>query len=290
MIERDVTTTPAALPGQQSIRTEALAESLDAPPTALPPPPPVPSVPRSITRAARRRSWNEAPVRIWAILTLVIGLIAIYVTVTRVRDALRDRWLILHGTQVQAKFLTVQGVPVVKRWPRNEAMGATLLVPLPGGRTHELDIRLEPKPNSFARVGDELTIRVDPNRPDFWTEQTETRPWRMELVAPALLLPLVAILVGITVWRRQGVLRVWRQAPLAPVEVVQVDHTAMAPRSRIVRFARQDSDDRRLGSALVPVHAGIPSIGETLWLVVPPVNPHRAIVARLYLDGERGSS
>ena len=96
---------------------------------------------------------------------------------------------------------------------------------------------------------------------------------------------LFMLMLMLTVWRRRGVLRVWRDQPLAPAVVVESRHTAIAPASRLVRFTFSDGDDRRVHSTLMPARAGVPAHGEMIWLICPPDKPSRAIVAELYSEG-----
>ena len=247
--------------------------------------PSLPPVPRPRTHRVCRRSWGEMSVRVWLVLAGVVLLVTVYFTVTRVSEAMDDRWLVQHGTAVRAKVETAMGVPVPKRLPRNEPIDTTLSFTLPDGKRHEIAARLEAKPGAFVQPGTELPIKVDPNAPDRWTERTEPQSWKAELTVVGMLLPLLVLLIGAALWKRMGVLRIWRNEPLAAGTVVEVRHTAVAPRSRVVRFTLRDSADRRVWAALLPTSAGIPARDETLWLICPPNNPGRAIPAKTYHEG-----
>ncbi|HEY7086580.1 MAG TPA: hypothetical protein VH518_00745 [Tepidisphaeraceae bacterium] len=253
--------------------------------TNLQPPPNVPNIPRPPTRRARRRSWNELPVRLWAILTLIIGAIAIYITISRVDEAIRDRSLIEHGLDVNARIVAAMGSDVTKRWPRNDQVPVRLRFTLPGGKTHEMDTVLPAKPDAYAQPGTDIKIKIDPDDPDRWTEQTQPLPWASELTAPGMLIPLALALAIVTFIRRASVLNIWKNAPLAAATVVGTQQTALAPFSRVVRFTLREGEDRRIWNVLLPVRRrGIPQPGETIWLAHPPSNPARAIVAELYVD------
>jgi hypothetical protein len=52
---------------------------------------------------ASRRSWNEAPVRIWAILSVAVLLVAVYFTIPQIYRALKDRELINMAFRVNAR-------------------------------------------------------------------------------------------------------------------------------------------------------------------------------------------
>ncbi|HWP40153.1 MAG TPA: hypothetical protein VNL70_04460, partial [Tepidisphaeraceae bacterium] len=113
---------------------------------------------------------------------------------------------------------------------------------------------------------------------------TEPKSWAQELTGLGVLVPVLVVLAGVTIWKRHGVLRSWRMAPLAAGIVVETRQSAVAPRSRIVRFTLRDGPDRRVWSMLVPTSGPIPEKGQTLWLICPPGSPDRAVLARLYQE------
>ena len=251
--------------------------------TTAPPPtgPPPPSPPRDINARARRRAWDEAPVRLWWLSAIVIGLIAVYFAVTQLADALADRRLIEQGTQVDAEVLKVDGSNITRPMKRDVERLVTLRFTLPDGRAVETgDHRLSPDPDAYVRVGTKIPIRVDPTDPTRWTDRTRPKPWLAELTAVALLLPLVALLLLVAFVRRAAALKIWRDAPAAEAVVVAVAHSAMAPRSRVLRLTLRG--DSRVFTTLYPLRGGLPAVGETIWVVAPTGKPNRAVVARLY--------
>lgn len=246
--------------------------------------PQLPMPPRAITPRARRRSWGELPVRPWMVLTLVSCLVVAYFLVTRVQEAVADRWLVNHGVDVVATFSKVNSDPVAKRWSRNDAMPATITFDWKD-KPVRIDIpRLEPKAGAYAMIGEKLTIKIDPNDPQKWTEETTLKPWTHELAAVGMLLPLAAIALGMMLVKRRGVLQTWVHGSLVPATVVEVRQSGAAPRSRVIRFSLDDEADRRIWALLMPVSAGIPAPGESIWILATPQNPSRSLAARLYQD------
>jgi hypothetical protein len=257
---------------------------MSEPTTIAPSPPTLPKIPRLLGKSARRRSWNELPVRLWVVLSIVICVITIYLTASRVHQALKDRSLIHNGLDIKAKIISANGSPTPKRWPRNETIPATIRFVMPDGSQQEQTVLLDAKADAFAMVGTELAIKVDPDDPQRWTEQTVPAAWSGELTTPVMLIGLSLIVVATTLLRRQSVLRVWKNEPLVAATVVEIKHTALAPLSRVVKFTLVDSTNRRVWSILLPVRAGIPQPGETIWLISSQKNPARAIAAKLYVD------
>ena len=101
------------------------------------------------------------------------------------------------------------------------------------------------------------------------------------MTAVALLLPVVALLVIVAFVRRAAVLRVWRNEPSAEAVVVDVKNSAIAPRSRILRLTLKG--DTRVFTTLYPLRAGVPAVGESIWVVAPPAKPNKGVVANLYM-------
>lgn len=246
--------------------------------------PQLPSAPRSITPRARRRSWAELPVRPWIILALVSSIVVIFFLVTRIREAISDRWLVNNGVDVVATFVSVNSDPVAKRWSRNDAMPAAIAFEW-NKKPVRIEIpRLEPKAGAYAVIGEKLKIKIDPNDPQKWTEESTLKPWTHELAAVGMLLPLAAIAFAMMLLKRRGVLQTWRDGSVVPATVVEVRQSGAAPQSRVIRFTFDQEEDRRIWTTLMPVSAGIPAAGESIWIIATPQNPSRSLVARLYQD------
>jgi hypothetical protein len=281
---------------QASPATAPSADSADSPPS-------LPPVPRPLTPRARRRSWAELPVRVWIILLVAIAIVTLVFSITRINEALNDRYLFEHGVDVVAKFTSVNGDPFPKRRFRNEPMPAVAVFDWHGA-PYTLQIpRLEAKPDTPAMVGEDFHIKVDPKNPERWTEETEPKPWSQELTVIGFLLPVLLAIAAVALLKRRRVLRTWRDGTLAQATVVETHQSGAAPLSRVVRFtlvgagsSKQMSGDavcyegqpnRRIFSTLIPAAAGIPKKGDTLWLLHLPSRPSQSIVASLYASDER---
>lgn len=247
--------------------------------------PPLPPVPRPVSARARRRSWSEMPVRAWMIVAAAAAIVMVYFVVTRTREAFNDRWLVQNGKEITAKLVLVNGDPYAKRQPRNEPMLVRISFDWNGKEVTPPDQWLDARPEAYLMPTTTIQIMVDPNDSNHWIEKTEPKPWIQELTAVGVLLPIFVIVLAMMLWKRRGVLKVWQNGALFEAVVVDARQTAMAPMSRIVRFCLRAGEDRRIWSTLMPTTAGIPAQGQTLWLICPPNNPGRAIVAKLYQEG-----
>lgn len=228
-------------------------------------------------------------VRVWLILTLAIALAAGYVTALRVHQALDDRWLIQNGVRVQAKIISANGSTLSKRWLRSEPIPARLSIGLPGREPVEMDAWIEPRPNSYLTTGETLAVKVDPNNPERWTESETPVSWAAELVVPAMLLPVLLILLAITLLRRRRVLKTWETEPLSDGVVVEIRHSAAAPMSRLIRFSLAEGNDPRIFSLLYPPSLGVPKAGDLIPLICPTDRPDRALPARAYVSRTESS-
>ena len=247
---------------------------------------PLPTIPRPLTPRARRRSWGEAPVRTWMVLTLLIGASLGYLVISNVMEGLSERRVIYNGVVARATILEVNGDPDPRKRIRMDGAAGDRTVRLmyKDSAGKEIESQREMQTPTYAGRGprDVIDIRFDPARPEAWTDRTESQPWfaRMAIVwmlLPALLLALMMMLV-----RRRQILRVWTEGVPMTGTVVDTRQSPIAPRSRVVRFTLDD--DRRIFSTFVPISAGEVTRGGELTMLASPTNPGRAILAELYVD------
>jgi hypothetical protein len=244
----------------------------------------LPLPPRPVTPRARRRSWNERGVRLWLILTVAITLIAIYFAFYYVQRALHERRLIERGTVVQAKVELIDQFNKPDRsFTRDQVRNVRVRYSVPGGKEYTQDMEFPIKADSYIKVGDVAELRADPDDPTVVTAQTKPRGWLASLAAPALLAPLAALLLVLTLWQRSRVLNVWQTGEPVEATIIDWHRSGIAPKSVVMRFSLKDGDDRRVFSTLWPHSAGELQVGETVLLVAPAGDPARAVVAELYM-------
>ncbi len=260
-----------------------------APADQLVPPPQLTQVPRAVTGRAARRSWNELPARIWVILTGAVLLITLYFTITKYMAGRYERWLIEHGLPLDAEVMWIRGTQNPQtEFSRIDDLQVQIGYYVNGKRYElaEAQGRLTPirdrKPIPTVRVGDKIAVRVDPNDPHVWTDRGMPRPWYVEFTIVLFLLPLLAFLGLMALWRRTQVLSIWKRGELAPAAALDLTQTAVAPFSRVVRFTLADGSDRRVYSTLHPAH-NAPKSGDVIWVIFPRGKRARAIVASLYV-------
>jgi hypothetical protein len=239
-----------------------------------------------LNRRITRRSWAESKVRFWWASALVVGVVMLIVAYTQGAREMHHRRLVENGVEVNAIAVKVQGVTAAinKNFQvmRDQTIPVEFSVLLPPDEKPEtLTGYLEPAEGSI-RVNERIKLRVDPSDLS-WTDVLEVKPWSQVLAVPLfLLLPIILILLGIAELRRRMVLAVWRDGARGHGVIVDVRHTAAAPRSRVVHFTFADGRDRRVFTALWPTSEGLPQKGQELTLIYPSERPQDAIIADLY--------
>jgi hypothetical protein len=238
--------------------------------------------PRRVTAVGARRAWGDLRVRVWWLCALVLATAMFMIAGSRIAANLRERDVIKNGTQVTAVVVGLDGSTRLG-WsqPRTDSHEVRLRVKMPDGQNLTLAGTL-PAGSGNVKIGEPIEIKVDPNQTSRWTDRTEALSWPAELVVPLSFLPFVLLLIGGAFWRRAQVLRIWRTGQAVEGIVHDVRHTAMAPRSRLVRYTIPELSNHRIFSTLIPTHLGILQAGDPIGLVAVPHAPQRSVAAVLY--------
>lgn len=242
----------------------------------------LPAAPRAITAKARRRSWAEASVRTWMILTLVICGVTAYLYSARITAGMKDRTIIANGLPIRATVIAIDGVaaPGSTALRRNRP---TVIIRYLDSNAQEItsEQQLGALVDGAVTVGRELEIRVDPANPAKWSDRTEPQPWSAELSVPLLITPFCFICILILFIRRKGVLRVWQTGEPAVAQIVEVRQSPIAPRQQQVSYALAEGG--QVCKMLFPLSEGPLSVGDEVIVVAPPNDPARAVAAELYI-------
>lgn len=252
---------------------------------------PLPPVPRPLNPRANRRAWVEQPVRVWMILSFLVVLGIIYVLADQLPEGIAERHIIKTYKPVTAvmhdvgkihdttwRHTAITGGAEEDRW-------ATMIYP--GGPAEGSSRELETDRLEGKHPGDSVDIRYDPSHPEVWTDRMEPEPWGGRLLIVWMLLPALAVAVLMMLVRRRQMLRIWREGEPIIATVLDSRQSAIAPRSRLIRFTIDDSADRRVHSTFFPNSAGRIEKGDQIGMLALAKNPGRAIVAGLY-TGESG--
>jgi hypothetical protein len=218
---------------------------------------------------------------------VVVVLVAISVGWGQASAELKHRRLINHGVMVKATAVEVSGVTKHQNpnfsVMRDQQVQVRFNAIMPDGKITEFGGYLEPAVEGRIRVEQVLDILVDPNDPNHWSEDVDPKSWWQVLSIPLfMMLPLAVIAMLIAEFRRRQVLAVWREGLRVPGVVIDVRHSAAAPRSRLVHFTIAEGRDRRILKTFFPAGAGVPRKGDPLTLIVPQERAQDSLVAELY--------
>jgi hypothetical protein len=238
--------------------------------------------PRPVTPQGSRRAWGDLRVRFWWLCAIALAIVTLIIAASRIAANIRERDLIQNGVKVTATVVGMDGSTRVG-WtqPRSDSHDVRLRAKMPDGQSLTLSGNL-PSGAGVLKIGGEIEIKIDPNQPSRWTDRTEAHSWAADLVIPLSLLPIILLLLAIALLRRSQVLRIWRNGDLVQGIVHDLRHSAMAPRSRLVRFTIPDLANSRIFSTLIPTSLGIPHEGDTIPIVAMPETPERSVAAQLY--------
>ena len=248
----------------------AATGALDAPPA-----PPV----RAVTPAARARSWVEPGVRLWWLTALALLACGLYFVIAAVIQRQRVARLLREGTPVQAVIFAHGGAQVAN-W--SLPIGTKYNFKFQWNGEERVLVGFMPREAGQVITGQPVTIYVDPNDVERWTSYAAPPLLLREMSGGIALGAVAAVAALVAFVQRRRVLGVWERGEAARAVVVEARSTAMAPRSRHLRCAREDGQDKRLISVVVPLSRGALRPGDPLWIVMPPHRPDRAIAAALY--------
>ncbi|MBC7784632.1 MAG: hypothetical protein H7144_12410 [Burkholderiales bacterium] len=231
--------------------------------------------PATLYPRAATRSWLEINVRPWLGLTILMSLAVVAMAGVQLYSTLQERRLIQSGTVVQAKVLTI-GLAKERNAPRDEVQRVVLeFVDPKSGRTIESLGQLPRKPKAQVSQNQILTIRVDPNDPQVWTERTEPVPILLELTVPLLLFPIALICLAMMIYQRSRVRRTLVDGQTLTGHVVSLQQSAIAPMSKRMGLtvSGDASGSSNLGGQIVryaywPARNGPIVVGDDIKVVV----------------------
>jgi hypothetical protein len=222
-------------------------------------------------------------VRVWTILSILIAVALASLAVQNISAGLTDRKLVNQGTKTVATIVEINGQTEGRAVNFNGTVeDRTVKLAFAGAPADIRNRALENPKNDRRRPGDHIEIRFDPSNPDNWTDRTEPQPWAQHLAIVLMLLPALVVAVAMLLLRRSQVLALWRDGAPTTGTVIDSRQSAIAPRSRVIRFTLAGSESRRILQTFWPQHAGPIDKDDELLMLVPPTGKSRAIVAELY--------
>lgn len=238
----------------------------------------LPKVPRPLTPRARRRAWQEPIVHFLWLSSIGIAVVAVYFLASRGYEWRQEQWLIVNGTEVTAKLMHV-GQKIVGRPIR---IGDNIEVFFDWhGKEMQVPGELMDTGDKFFE-GQKLTIRVDPGNPQRWTNRLQPTPLRTRLIGAYFLGAAAVLALALSVLMRLKFLRLWKRGELHEGTVSSHTHTAMSPRSVLLRCQVPYRRLRLITTVTIPQNMPVPQPGATIQLLCNPNNLRQAIPVMTY--------
>ena len=248
---------------------------------------PLPS-PRPLSRPLRYRALAAKPVSMLLLTCAIIFIGCVYTARTPFGEWLRIRRLKKIGRSATAIVTEIS-----KRLPRKERGAPSEYVtfefrPAPdaqtiiGERLRSLFMHLDNPPQIHSK----LDLLYDPANPsDFFCPESDDRSLASHLSVQIAFLLIAGVVLLIAALRYRVLLNVICSAPAQLGTLVQVRTSAQGAFSRLVVVAFEfDSRSFALKTVVPARLAQFLSIGDSVWILVPPRKPNRAIIAAAFLD------
>jgi len=247
-----------------------------------PPPPP----PRALTGRLRYRALAAKPVSMLLLTSLIIVVACAYTAVGHFQDWSRIRRLkdIGHSAEAQVTDIS-RSRPAGQRGAAREyvtfqfrPLEAPQAEPISGQRLHSLF------PEQL-KLGSRLSITYDPANPqDFFCLESDDCSLVSQLGVQIFFLIIVALLLLLAGFRYYALLHIACRAPAESGRVAEIRTSAQGAFSRLLVVTLQVADRTLILKRVVPVgFAQRFSVGDSVWLLVPPRKPSRAIIAAAFL-------
>ncbi|NIA07086.1 MAG: hypothetical protein GWP14_05545 [Actinobacteria bacterium] len=242
--------------------------------------------PRVITARIRYRALAAKPVSILLLIGLVTVAVCAYTARGHFRDWSRIRRLKSVGRSAQAVVTNILRCrPGGQRGAAREYIAFEFrpldpsdAQPVSGQRLHSLFLRQ-------IKLGDKLDVTYDPATPeDFFCPEVDDQSLIGRLSAQIIFLIAVLALLLWACFRYFALLRIVRNSPAQLGTVVEIGPCAQGAFSRLVVVTLQVADRVVILKRVVPARlAQSFSIGDSIWLLVPPGKPHRGIIAAAFI-------
>ena len=247
-----------------------------------PPPPP----PRALTGRLRYRALAAKPVSMLLLTCLIIVVACAYTAGGHFQEWSRIRRLKGLGHSAEALVTDVsRSRPAGEHGAAREyvtfafrPLEAPQAEPISGQRLHSLF-------KEQLKLGSRLSITYDPTNPkDFFCLDSDDLSLVSQLAVQIFFLIIVVLLLLLASFRYYALLRIACSAPAEPGRVAEIRTSAQGAFSRLVVVTLQVADRTFILKRVVPVSlAQRFSVGDSIWLLVPPAKPSRAIIAAAFL-------
>lgn len=222
--------------------------------------------PREITAAVSRRAWADPKVRLWWLIALVMLVIAAVLAAMSYLEWARLARAIRSGVTVPARIDGAAGDPRV-----NRAVAATDEVGITyehNGAKFQNVIGVLGSRNPPFRVGETITIHIDPNDPGNWTVRSTYPTLALAMIGPILVMPVALISMLIALAGRRAVLKTYVDGQPVDAIVSSNKQTPIAPGSRAIQCSLTSGS--RMMEVFVPGTLSHLKEGDAVQVLIPP--------------------
>ncbi len=243
--------------------------------------------PRPLSRPLRFRALAAKPVSMLLLTCLIIILGCAYTA-----RAPFGQWARIRRLKGIGRSATAVVTEISKRLPRKERGGPSEYVtfefrptpdakPIVGERLRSLFMHLD----NPLQIHSKLDLRYDPANPsDFFCPESDDRSLASRLGVQIIFLVIAGLLGLIAALRYRALLNVICNAPAQLGTLVEVRTSAQGAFSRLIVVTFEYDGRPLVLKTVVPVRLTQSfSIGDSVWLLVPPRKPNRAIIAAAFL-------
>lgn len=243
--------------------------------------------PRPLTRKLRFRALAAKPVSM-LLLTCTIIIIGCAYTA---RPPLAE-WARIRRLKNTALSATAKVTNISRRLPTQERGGPREFVtlefrptpnakPIVGERLRSLFMHLDEP----VQLADQFEILYDPDEPsEFFCPESDDRSFLSHLLVQIIFLAIAGLLLLLAALRYRALINIVCNAPAQLGALAEVRTCAQGAFSRLVVVTFEFEGRNLVIKTIVPatlIHSV--SIGESIWLFVPPRKPNRALVAGAFL-------
>ena len=242
--------------------------------------------PRVITAHLRYRALAAKPVSMLLLICLVIVLVSVYTARGQFKDWSRIRWLKSVGRTTQAVVTDIlDRRPAGQRGAAREhivfqftPLDSTDVQPVSGERLGSWFIRQ-------IKLGDKLDVTYDTASPkNFFCPEVDDHSLIGRLSAQLIFLIAALALLLLACCRYFALLKIVRNSPAQLGTIAEIGPCAQGAFSRLVVVRLQATERNVILKRVMPARlAQSFSIGDSIWLLVPPAKPRRAIIAASFL-------
>ena len=221
-----------------------------------------PKTPRELTPSARRAIWTEPRVRRWWLLAIIIFVLFAAYTIEQVLIRNDEVKLIKSGMFITARLLSAENRNKDQQTQPTDL--AHLMLNLPGGAMEVTGYLYNP-----WMVGHEVTVHVDPQDHNHWTDRTEPTSVLDSLFVGILVSPLVPGLFIVAYLKMRATQQVWQNGTAQLAVISERKQSPIAPMSYAIRCSLQVSRDKKLFNVFVPKTGSGLKAGDLIWVMMP---------------------